>query len=149
VQGYNFTERVRRILAMAREESVRLNHEYVGTEHILLGLIRQGDGVAIEVMKNLSANPDQVRDTLLGVLQKGHAPRYGGDLPYTTRAKRVLELAMTEVKSLGHQYFGSEHLFLGLLTEKTGIAAQVLVDAGVTLEKGRAETLRLLGTPPR
>jgi ATP-dependent Clp protease ATP-binding subunit ClpC len=148
VRGYNFTERVRKTLALAREEAIRLRHEYVGTEHMLLGLIRGDDGVAIEVMRTLSVDPERVRDEILRILREGIAGSASSDLPYTSRAKRVLELAMTEARLLGHQYVGTEHLLLGLLGEQHGVAAQALDSAGLTLEKARAETLRLLGTEP-
>src|SRR5829696_7076515 len=143
MNGYNFTERVRKVLAMAREEAARLHHEYVGTEHILLGLIREGEGVAATVLQNLSVELDEIEETV----KKGKAAQTTGpDLPYTSRAKKVLELAMSEARELSHSYVGTEHLLLGLLREEKGIAAQVLTDAGVNLEAARAETLRILGT---
>jgi hypothetical protein len=147
MNGYNFTERVRNVLAMAREESAKLNHEYVGTEHILLGIIREGEGAAVTVMENLNVDLDAIRQKLLETVKKGQpAERERTDLPYTSRAKKVLELAMSEARELGHKYIGTEHLLLGLLREEKGIAAQVLADAGLTLEMTRAEVLRLLGT---
>jgi ATP-dependent Clp protease ATP-binding subunit ClpC len=147
MNGYNFTERVRKVLAMAREEAARLHHEYVGTEHILLGLIREGEGVAAAVLQNLSVDLDEVQQKIEETVKKGKsAQTTGPDLPYTSRAKKVLELAMSEARELNHSYVGTEHLLLGLLREEKGIAAQVLTDAGVNLEAARAETLRLLGT---
>jgi ATP-dependent Clp protease ATP-binding subunit ClpC len=147
MNGYNFTERVRKVLAMAREEAARLHHEYVGTEHILLGLIREGEGVAANVLTNLSVELDDIQQKIEETVKKGKAGQTTGpDLPYTSRAKKVLELAMSEARELNHSYVGTEHLLLGLLREEKGIAAQVLTDAGVNLDAARAETLRILGT---
>jgi ATP-dependent Clp protease ATP-binding subunit ClpC len=151
MNGYNFTDRVRKVLQMAREEAARLHHEYVGTEHILLGLIREGEGVAAAVLANLSVDLEEIQQKIEDTVKKGKAAGVGGqDLPYTSRAKKVLELAMSEARELNHSYVGTEHLLLGLLREEKGIAAQVLTDAGVNLEQARAETLRLLGSemPP-
>jgi ATP-dependent Clp protease ATP-binding subunit ClpC len=148
MNGYNFTDRVRKVLQMAREEAARLHHEYVGTEHILLGLIREGEGVAAAVLTNLNVDLEEIQQKIEETVKKGKAPAAAGppDLPYTSRAKKVLELAMSEARELNHSYVGTEHLLLGLLREEKGIAAQVLTDAGVNLEQARAETLRLLGS---
>jgi ATP-dependent Clp protease ATP-binding subunit ClpC len=147
MNGYNFTDRVRKVLQMAREEAARLHHEYVGTEHILLGLIREGEGVAAAVLQNLNVDLEEIQRKIEETVKKGKAAAATGpDLPYTSRAKKVLELAMTEARELNHSYVGTEHLLLGLLREEKGIAAQVLTDAGVNLEQSRAETLRLLGS---
>src|SRR3954463_9904574 len=147
MNGYNFTERVRKVLTMAREEAARLHHEYVGTEHILLGLIREGEGVAASVLQNLNVELEEIQQKIEETVKKGKAGQASGpDLPYTSRAKKVLELAMSEARELNHSYVGTEHLLLGLLREEKGIAAQVLTDAGVNLEAARAETLRILGT---
>ena len=147
MNGYNFTERVRKVLQMAREEAQRLHHEYVGTEHILLGLIREGEGVAAAVLQNLNVDLDEVQQKIEETVKKGKAVQATGpDLPYTSRAKKVLELAMSEARELNHSYVGTEHLLLGLLREEMGIAAQVLTEAGVNLDAARTETLRLLGT---
>ncbi len=148
MNGYNFTDRVRKVLQMAREEAARLHHEYVGTEHILLGLIREGEGVAAAVMTNLSVDLEEIQQKIEETVKKGKAALAPGslELPYTSRAKKVLELAMTEARELNHSYVGTEHLLLGLLREEKGIAAQVLTDTGITLEQSRAETLRLLGS---
>jgi ATP-dependent Clp protease ATP-binding subunit ClpC len=151
MNGYNFTERVRKVLVMAREEAARLCHEYVGTEHILLGLIREGEGVASTVLQNLNVDLDGLRDRIEATVQRGRPTSHSGhELPYTSRAKKVLELSMTEVRNLRHGYVGTEHLLLGLLAEEKGIAAQVLNVAGVELEPARAEILRILNTelPP-
>jgi ATP-dependent Clp protease ATP-binding subunit ClpA len=148
MNGYNFTERVRKVLAMAREEAVRLSHEYVGTEHILLAVLREGEGVASTVLQNLGVELDALRSKIFDVVKRGRGGQpTGPDLPYTSRAKKVLELAMSEARELDHSYVGTEHLLLGLIREAKGIAAQVLTDAGITLEKAREETLRILGSP--
>src|SRR2546425_6922592 len=134
MNGYNFTDRVRKVLQMAREEAGRLHHAYVGTEHMLLGLIRENDGVAVSALRNLNVDLDAIRRKVVETVQQGKATAPAGpDLPYTARAKRVLELAMSEARELHHAYVGSEHLLLGLLREDEGIAAQVLTDAGLTL----------------
>jgi ATP-dependent Clp protease ATP-binding subunit ClpC len=147
MNGYNFTERVRKVLAMAREEAARLHHEYVGTEHILLGLIREGEGVAAAVLQSLTVDLEEIQQKIEETVKKGKAQQgTGPDLPYTSRAKKVLELAMSEARELNHSYVGTEHLLLGLLREEKGIAAQVLTDANVNLDAARTETLRLLGT---
>ena len=147
MNGYNFTERVRKVLAMAREEAARLHHEYVGTEHILLGLIREGEGVAATVLQNLSVELDDLQQKIEETVKKGRPDQtFAQDLPYSSRGKKVLELAMDEARVLEHSYVGTEHLLLGLLREKKGVAAQVLNVAGVNLDAARAETLRILGT---
>ena len=147
MNGYNFTERVRKVLAMAREEAARLRHEYVGTEHILLGLIREGEGVAAAVLRNLHIEFHEVVEGIDSHVKKGVSAQVTGpDLPYTSRAKKVLELAMTEARELDHEYVGTEHLLLGLLREERGIAAQVLKSLGAGVDAVRAEALTLLGT---
>ena len=150
--NYNFTDRVRKVLAMAREEAIRLQHDYVGTEHILLGLIREGEGVAAAVLMNLNVDLEQIHERIEESVRKGKATIALGELPYTSRAKKVLEYAMAEARELNHSYVGTEHLLLGLLREEKGIAAQVLNSLGVSLEEARAETLKLLGSdvnPPQ
>jgi carboxymethylenebutenolidase len=147
MNGYNFTERVRKALAMAREESARLHHEYTGTEHLLLGLIREGEGVAITVIQNLGIDPDALREQVELTIQAGRSRVIGPDLPYTSRAKKALELSMSEAREMGHSYVGTEHLLLGLVREEKGIAAQLLIAAGVTLEAARKETRNILGAP--
>jgi ATP-dependent Clp protease ATP-binding subunit ClpC len=144
--NYNFTDRVRKVLAMAREEAIRLQHDYVGTEHILLGLIREGEGVAAAVLTNLNVDLDAVHEGVEDSVRKGKATIALGELPYTSRAKKVLEYAMAEAREMNHSYVGTEHLLLGLLREEKGIAAQVLNSMGVTLETTRAETLKVLGS---
>ena len=119
--NYNFTDRVRKVLAMAREEAIRLQHDYVGTEHILLGLIREGEGVAAAVLTNLSVDLEQVQEQIEESVRRGKATIALGELPYTSRAKKVLEFAMAEARELNHSYVGTEHLLLGLLREEKGI----------------------------
>ena len=146
MNGYNFTNRVREVLAGAREEAAALRHEYVGTEHVLLALLRADDSVAVHVLENLGVDRGGVRDMILGVIKRGTAERAGPNLPYTSRAKKALELAMTQARTLHTNYVGTEHLLLGLIAEKKGIAAQVLADRGVTLDDAVAEAVRVLGT---
>jgi hypothetical protein len=146
MNGYNFTDRVRKVLQFAREEAVRLRHEYVGTEHILLAIIREGEGVAAAVLTNINVDLEEIQQHVEETVKVGKAEnQIGPDLPYTSRAKKVIELAMSEARKLNHSYVGTEHLLLGLLGEAKGIAAQVLNDAGMNLETTRSETIRLLG----
>jgi ATP-dependent Clp protease ATP-binding subunit ClpC len=145
-QGFNFTERVRKVLADARLEALELRHEYVGTEHLLLALLREQEGVASVALDALDVRRDHVIDEVRTIVRRGHAAAAGPDLPYTSRAKKVLELAMSEARVLGHTYVGSEHLLVGLVAEDKGIGAQVLRSHGVTLERARAEVVRLLST---
>ena len=143
MNGYNFTENVRKTLARAREEATRLHHEYVGTEHLLLALAGEEGTVAAAVLRGLSVDPSQIRQRIEKVVRAGKsAPATGPELPYTSRSKKVLELAMTEARDFHHNYVGTEHLLLGVLREEKGIAAQVLADMGITMEAVRAEVLR-------
>ncbi len=146
MNGYNFTDRVRTVLQMAREEAARLHHEYVGTEHILLGLIREGGGVAVVALTNLMVDLEELSAAIHDTVKQGKASVTRVDLPYTSRAKKILELSMAAVRELNHTYVGTEHLLLGLLLEAKGIAAQTLQDFGVTTELARAEILRVLGS---
>ncbi len=141
----NFTDRVRKVLSMAREEATRLHHDYVGTEHILLGLIREGEGVAAAILTNLNADLDELRERIEERVELGKSDMTADEVPYTTRAKKVLEFSVAEARSLKHSYVGTEHLLLGLLREEKGVAAQVLDDVGVTIDVARNETIRLLG----
>jgi ATP-dependent Clp protease ATP-binding subunit ClpA len=147
MNGYNFTERVRKVLAMAREEAARLHHEYVGPEHILLGLLREGGGVANTVLEQCGADQSALTEKIETTIKRGDRASLGPDLPYTTRAKRSLELSMVEARTIGHSYVGTEHLLMGLLLEGKNIAAQVLNDAGVTVDNARAAILAVLGEP--
>ena len=131
---------------MAREEAIRLQHDYVGTEHILLGLIREEEAVAAQVLINLSVDLEQIHGRVEESVRKGKATIALGELPYTSRAKKVLEFAMAEARDFNHSYVGTEHLLLGLLREEKGIAAQVLNSLGVTLDEAREDTLKILGS---
>lgn len=146
-RNYNFTDRVREVLALARKEAVRLRHNYVGTEHLLLGLIREGGGMAAAVLRELSINPERVREQVEQSVRPGSGRVSLGDLPYTSAGKRVLELSMAEAGELHDSYVGTEHLLLALLREKNGIAAEVLRGLGATLEDARFQTKRLLREP--
>jgi orotate phosphoribosyltransferase len=146
VNGFNFTFRVRNVLAMAREESTRLRHEYVGTEHILLGLLREPEGAAATVLRAHSVDREAVKHTIDRTVKTGTAARsLGRDIPYTSRARKVIELSMQQSRELGDSYIGTEHLLLGLLAERDGLGAQVLRDAGLTLEAARSEVHALNG----
>ena len=143
---YIFTERVRAILVKARDEALALRHEYVGTEHLLLAVAEDEQGVAAAVLTNLLIDPASLRNFVLGMAKPGSGRNASqSDLPYTSRGKKVLELALTEARELGHSYVGAEHLLLGLLRESKGIAAQALAERGLTYQAARAETMRLLG----
>jgi ATP-dependent Clp protease ATP-binding subunit ClpC len=146
--SYDFTDRTRKVLAMTREEAIRLQHDHVDTEHILLGLIRERDGVAVSVLTRLSLNLEQVRERVEAAVGRGNAKVALGKLPYTSSAKNVLGLAMAEARELNHSFVGPEHLLLGLLREERGIAARVLEEEGVTLDAARPEVLRHLELNP-
>src|SRR2546422_10445921 len=123
MNGYNFTDRVRKVLQMAREEAARLHHEYVGTEHILLGLIREGEGVAAAVLTNLNVDLEEIQQKIEETVKKGKtAAAAGPDPPDTSRAKKVLQVAVTEAPELKHSYVGTEHLPFGPLRVEKGIA---------------------------
>ncbi len=138
-----FTERARRVLTLAQEEALRFNHNYIGTEHILLGLVREGEGVAAKVLANLGVDLAKVRSAVEFIIGRGDKA-VTGEIGLTPRAKKVIELAVDEARRLGHQYIGTEHLLLGLVREGEGIAAGVLESLGVSLEKVRAEVIRVL-----
>jgi len=138
-----FTERARKVLTLAQEEAQRFNHNYIGTEHILLGLVREGEGVAAKVLANLGVELTKVRSAVEFIIGRGERT-VRGEIGLTPRAKRVIELAVDEARRLNHNYIGTEHLLLGLLREGEGVAAGVLESLGVSLEKVRAETVRIL-----
>jgi len=140
-----FTDRARKVMGLARQEAQRFNHDYIGTEHILLGLIQEGSGVAADVLKNLDVDPKRIRQEIEKLVSHGTTMVTMGQLPFTPRAKKVLELALEEASNLGHNYIGTEHLLLGLIREQEGIAAQVLQNLNVRLEDVREEVLELLG----
>jgi ATP-dependent Clp protease ATP-binding subunit ClpC len=138
-----FTERARRVLTLAQEEALRFNHNYIGTEHLLLGLVREGEGVAAKVLANLGVELNKVRSAVEFIIGRGDRAVMG-EIGLTPRAKKVIELAVDEARRLGHHYIGTEHLLLGLVREGEGIAAGVLESLGVSLEKLRAEVTRIL-----
>jgi len=138
-----FSERARRVLSLAQEEAQRFNHNYIGTEHILLGLVREGEGLGARVLANLGVDLNKVRAAVEFIIGRGEKP-VTGEIGLTPRAKRVLELAVDEARRLGHNYIGTEHLLLGLLREGEGVAAGVLESLGVSLGKARAEINRVL-----
>ena len=138
-----FSERARRVLSLAQEEAQRFNHNYIGTEHILLGLVRETEGVAARVLHNLGVELTKVRSAVEFIIGRGEKA-VSGEIGLTPRAKKVIELAVDEAKRLNHSYIGTEHLLIGLLREGEGVAAGVLESLGVTLEKVRSETSRIL-----
>ena len=138
-----FTERARKVLTLSQEEAQRFNHNYIGTEHILLGLIKEGDGVAVKVLTGLGVELEKIRQAVESSIGRGEST-VSGEIGLTPRAKRVIELAVDEARRLHHNYIGTEHLLLGLLREGEGVAAGVLEGFGITLEKVRAEVVRLL-----
>jgi ATP-dependent Clp protease ATP-binding subunit ClpC len=140
-----FTDRARKVMQLANQEAQRFNHEYIGTEHILLGLIKEGSGVAANVLKNLDVDLRKVRLEVEKLVQSGPDMVTMGKLPQTPRAKKVIEYSMEEARNLGHNYVGTEHILLGLLREQEGVAAQVLMNVGLKLEEVREEVLNLLG----
>ena len=143
-----FSERARRVLTIAQEEARNLNHSYIGTEHILLGLVREEEGVAARVLTNLGIGLSKVRSAVEFIIGRGEKPG-SGETGLTPRAKKVIELAIDEARQMGHNYIGTEHLLLGLLREGEGVASSVLDSFGITLERARAETAHILtqGTP--
>src|SRR3974377_912193 len=138
-----FTERARRVLTLAQEEAQRFNHNYIGTEHLLLGLVRENEGVAAKVLSNLGVELNKVRSAVEFIIGRGDRIVLG-EIGLTPRAKKVIELAVDEARRLNHHYIGTEHLLLGLVREGEGIAAGVLESLGVNLERVRAETTRIL-----
>src|SRR5438477_1825218 len=140
-----FTDRARKVMQLANQEAQRLNHEYIGTEHILLGLVKEGSGVAANVLKNLDVDLRKIRLEVEKLVQSGPDMVTLGKLPQTPRAKKVVEYSIEEARNLNHNYVGTEHLLLGLLREQEGVAAQVLMNLGLRLEDVREEVLSLLG----
>ncbi|MCX5634017.1 MAG: ATP-dependent Clp protease ATP-binding subunit [Phycisphaerae bacterium] len=140
-----FTDRARKVMALANQEAQRFNHEYIGTEHILLGLVKEGSGVGANVLKNLDVDIKKLRLEVEKLVKSGPDMVTMGKLPHTPRAKKVIEYAIEEARSLNHNYIGTEHILLGLLRETEGIAAQVLMNLGLRLEDVRQEVLNLLG----
>src|SRR4030043_1266056 len=138
-----FSERARRVLTIAQEEARNLNHSYIGTEHILLGLVREDECVAAKVLMNLGIGLSKVRSAVEFIIGRGEK-QSSGETGLTPRAKKVIELAIDEARQMGHNYIGTEHLLLGLLREGEGVASSVLDSFGITLERARAETAHIL-----
>ena len=139
-----FTDRARRVVVLAQEEARMLNHNYIGTEHILLGLIREGEGVAAKELESLGISLDALRQQVEEIIGQGQQVP-SGHIPFTPRAKKVLELSLRESLQLGHSYIGTEHILLGLIREGNGVAAQVLVKLGVDLNRLRQPVIQLHG----
>ena len=140
-----FTDRARKVMQLANQEAQRFNHEYIGTEHMLLGLVKEGTGVAANVLKNLEVDLRKIRLEVEKLVQSGPEMITMGKLPQTPRAKKVIEYSMEEARNLNHNFVGTEHILLGLLREQEGVAAQVLMNLGLKLEEVREEVLNLLG----
>src|SRR5438067_6983894 len=138
-----FTERARKVLSLAQEEAQRFQHNYIGTEHLLLGLVREGEGVAAKVLSNLGVELNKVRSAVEFIIGRGDRIVLG-EIALTPRAKKVIELAVDEARRMNHHYIGTEHLLLGLVREGEGIAAGVLESLGVNLEKVRTQTILVL-----
>ena len=142
-----FTDRARRVVVLAQEEARRLNHNYLGTEHLLLGLLRESGGVAARALESLGISLDAVRQQVEEIIGLGQqAP--SGHIPFTKRAKKALELSLRESLQLNHNYIGTEHILLGLLHEGDGVAAQVLMKLGADLNQVRQQVIQLLQRPP-
>ena len=139
-----FTERARQVIVLAQEEARMLNHNHIGTEHLLLGLIHEGQGVAARALESLGISLDDVRRNVEEIIGRGQEPPLTGHIPFTPRAKKVLELSLRESQHLGHGYIGTEHILLGLIREGEGVAAQVLVTLGADLSRVRQQVLQLL-----
>jgi ATP-dependent Clp protease ATP-binding subunit ClpA len=145
-----FTDRARRVMKLANREAQRFNHEYIGTEHILLGLIKEGSGVAAEVLQSRRIRLADVRREVEKIVQHGPGGEQVvmGRLPHTPRAKKVVEFSIEEARNLNHNYVGTEHLLLGLLREQDGVAAAVLTHFGLTFEDARAQVIGVLSRTP-
>jgi ATP-dependent Clp protease ATP-binding subunit ClpC len=142
-----FTDRARRVVVLAQEEARMLNHGYIGTEHLLLGLIHEGEGVAAKTLRAMGINLDAVRKEVQEIIGRGQEPP-AGHIPFTPRAKKVLELSLRESTQLGHNYIGTEHILLGLVREGEGVAAEVLVKLGADLRRVRQQVIQLLRGHP-
>ncbi len=138
-----FTDRARRVVVLAQEEARMLDHNYIGTEHLLLGLIHEGEGVAAKALESIGISLDAVRQQVEEIIGRG-AQAPSGHIPFTPRAKKVLELSLREALQLGHNYIGTEHILLGLIREGDGVAAQVLVKLGADLNRTRLQVIELL-----
>lgn len=143
-----FTERVKKVLFLARDEAGRLQRDYIGTEHILMGIVREGEGIAAKSLQNLGLSFQQIQRTIERMVARSGGTLKVGEIPFTPRAKRVLELSVEEARLLRHDHIGTEHLLLGLLREGEGVAARVLMELGANRERIREEILELLGSGP-
>jgi ATP-dependent Clp protease ATP-binding subunit ClpC len=143
-----FTERARQVVVLAQEEARALRHNYIGTEHLLLGLLREEEGIAARVLESLGVTIESVRVQVGRIVGQGDKVETG-QIPFTPRAKRVLELALREALSLGHNWIGTEHVLLGIAREDDGVAKQILLDFGVDADRIRDEVIRTLGGAPR
>ena len=143
-----FTERARQVVVLAQDEARALKHNYIGTEHILLGLLREEEGLAARVLESLDITVEEVRAQVARIVGQGDEVTTG-QIPFTPRAKKVLELALREALSLGHNYIGTEHILLGLVRENEGVAARILLDFDADAEKIRNEIIRMLSGPGR
>jgi ATP-dependent Clp protease ATP-binding subunit ClpA len=141
-----FTDRARRVVKLAEEEARRFDHNYIGTEHILLGLIREGEGVAAKALESLGISLDAVRQQVEEIIGQGQQAPFDV-IPFTPRSKKVLELSLRESQQLGHNYIGTEHILLGLIREGDGVAAQVLVKLGADLNRVRQQVIQLIAAP--
>ncbi len=139
-----FTERARKVFSLAQEEAQRVQHNYIGTEHLLLGLVREEEGVAAKVLRKLDIELQDVRDSVESIIGRGNRI-VQGEIGLTPRAKKAIELSVDEARNMNHHYIGTEHLLLGLVREEEGIAAGVLKSMGVTLEEARRQTILILG----
>ena len=139
-----FTDRARKVMQLANQEAQRFNHEYIGTEHVLLGLVKEGSGVAANVLKNLDVDLRKIRLEVEKLVQSGPEMVTMGKLPQTPRAKKVIEYSMEEARNLNHNYVGTEHILLGLLREGDGVAARVLKNLDIDIEQTRQEILKEL-----
>jgi ATP-dependent Clp protease ATP-binding subunit ClpC len=138
-----FTDRARRVVVAAQGEARALGHDYIGTEHLLLGLIHEGDGTAAKALESLGIGAEGLRERVVAIVGTGEHT-VTAHIPFTPQAKQVLRLALSEALHFGHNYIGTEHVLLGLIQEKDGVAAQALADAGADLQRVRAEVVRLL-----
>src|ERR1700683_1778026 len=139
-----FTDRARRVVVLAQEEARMLNHDYIGTEHILLGLVHEGQGMAAKALEALGISLEAVRQQVQEIVGRGQQAARSGHIPFTPQAKKTLELAFREAVQLGHNYIGTEHILLGLIREGEGTAAQVLVSLGADLDRVRQQVIELL-----
>ena len=141
-----FTERARQVVVFAQDEARALKHNYIGTEHLLLGLLREEEGIASRALESMHVSVENVRDQVARIVGTGEAVT-SGQIPFTPRAKKVLELALREAMSLGHTHIGTEHILLGVVRENEGVAARILLDHDADAEKVRAAVGRAIGTP--